>query len=142
MLGMQSPFYPNLLLSLQMPEFYIRAYQAQLDGMKPFKVKDELDKLNTWLDEIWDDKCLKTLRELPCMPMYCSETDEKIIQIRNKRKDCDTALAWYVIYSLYNATASILIIDTFIANLKYSAILNKAVFLKKNLETFQKIGLL
>ena len=78
-----------------MPEFYIQAYKAQSDVMKPFK--DLLDDANTLLDVIWDDKCLKIVQELPCMPMYCSETDDQIIQIKNKRKDCNEATEWYVI---------------------------------------------
>ena len=79
-----------------MPEFYIQVYKAQSDAMKP--LKDLLDDANTLLDVIWDDKCLKTVRELACMPMYCSETDDQIIQIKNKRKDCNEAMEWYVIY--------------------------------------------
>ena len=77
-----------------MPEFYIQVYKAQSDAMKPFK--DLLDDANTLLDIIWDEKCLQTVRELPCMLMYCSETDDQIIQIKNKRKDCNTAMEWYV----------------------------------------------
>ena len=117
-----------------MPEFYIQAYKAQSDGIK---VNALLDNLNAWLNNVWDDKCLKTIRELPCMPMYCSKTDETIIQIKNKKKDCNTAFQWYVMHSLYNTAGSILVIDAFFANLKKKGKLQHNLsFLEKNLEVF------
>ncbi|XP_028391383.1 uncharacterized protein LOC114516181 [Dendronephthya gigantea] len=58
--------------------------------MKP--VKDLLDKANDIVDNVWDDNCLKTVRELPCMPIYCSENDDNIVEMKNKRKDCTKAM--------------------------------------------------
>ena len=74
----------------KMPEFYIQVYQRQSDIMKP--LRDLLDEANSVLENVWDSKCLQIVRELPCMPIYCSETDESVIQIKNKRKDCSRAM--------------------------------------------------
>ena len=77
-----------------MPEFYIQVYQAKSNAMKP--LENLLDTINTVLGDVWDPECLKTVRELPCMPIYCSETDESVVEMKNKRKDCNRAMEWYV----------------------------------------------
>ncbi len=81
-----------------MPEFYIQVYQAKSDAMKP--LRDLLDDANTVLDNVWEPNCLKTVRELPCMPIYCSDNDESVVQIKNKRKDCSRAMEWYVDHTM------------------------------------------
>jgi hypothetical protein len=81
-----------------MPAFYVQVYQEQSDIMKP--LKDLLDQANSFLDLVWSPYCLQTVRELPCMPIYCSETDESVVQIKNKRNDCSKAMEWYVLASI------------------------------------------
>lgn len=76
----------------QMPEAYIQVYQAQSFVMKP--LRDLLDKANDIAHNVWDANCLKAVRELPCMPIYCSDTDNSIVEMKNKRKDCNKAMEW------------------------------------------------